>query len=146
MSFSLFSKDKANQESTKKVDGAKLKDKKEENMADPQITVEIQAIKGSFGKDDFKELVKLSFESADVSEIILVGESLIAEGDNNKIAKLISEEVNVKISEDFSANYILKVADGGVTAILVVISDSTDDSLKEILTQNKQIIRISNSK
>lgn len=146
MAFSLFNKDKANQESTKKVDESKMKEEERENVAAPKITVEIQAMKGSFGRDDFKELVKLSFESADVNEMILVGESLIAEGENNKIAKLILEEVNVKISEGFSANYILKVVDGGVTAILVVISDSTDSTLKEMLTQNKQIIRISNSK
>lgn len=146
MAFGIFNKDKANPDSTKKVEETNKSEEKKDNVAEPKITVEIQAMRGSFGKDDFKELVKLSFKSANVDEMILVGEALIAEGEKNKIAKLILEEVDVKISEGFSANYILKVVDGGVTTILVVISDSTDDTLKEMLTQNKQIIRISNNK
>lgn len=104
------------------------------------IKVEVQTIKGVFSKEDFKEFAKMAFSSSEVGEVVLIGSSLIKDK-NNTLAQLILAEVNVKVCDEYSANYILVVEEEAVVSIHVIISEQIDDSLKELLEQNNHIIR-----
>ena len=123
------------------------KDKKEvkhvvenNNDAAQNIKVEVQTIKGVFSKEDFKEFAKMAFSSSAVGEVVLIGSSLMNDK-NNALAQLILAEVNVKVCDEYSANYILVVEGDAVVSINVIISEQIDTSLKELLEQNNHIIR-----